>query len=563
MRFKIFYSVFFVCLYSYNSVFAQELTISQLETTLKDAKKANNLKQEVQTETAIGDYYFQKKDYKKAESYYKKSVSSNKNNPFIEEAVIAQQKLGLLNTRTKEYKTANQYLKNALQLAEKNTLTDLSTSIKKDIIALEVEIKEQDKANAKYQEFKSLNKTQAVNFIANETNKSELENEKFLSKINNLSKENQLAQLKIRLRNNELSKKELQIELLDQYNKMKDGEVTRKENEIKTKNALLAQKEIENDKQRIIIGYSVAALILLTLLILYVYRANVQRHRHNDILKSKNQIITSKNKEITDSIRYAKRIQEATLLSSNKNITAMSENFILFQPKDIVSGDFYWIRAIDNKIIWAVADCTGHGVPGAFMSMIGNRLLNEIIIEKKVHSANLILDELKAKIILSLNQEGKSEDSKDGMDIAICILDKDTQIVDYAGANNPIYLVKKDIVHGNRIIHENIRTYQSDLIEIKANRFPIGYNPYLNVPFVNFQFKIEKDDVIYMFSDGYLDQFGGDRSKKLTSKRFKEILVSIHELPMSQQKEELEAAFSSWKQNLEQLDDVCVIGVRL
>lgn len=563
MRLKIFYILLLVCSYSGSYVFAQELNIGQLEHNLKEVKKTNNLKEELQTENSIGKYYFQKEDYKKAESYYKKSLSNNKSNEFVEESVIAQQELGIINSRTKKYKTALQYFQSALELAEKNKLADLAAALKKVIIALEVEIKEQDKANSKFQEFKSLNKAEAVNFIANETNKSELENENFLSKISNLSKENQLAQLKIRLRNNELSKKELQIELLDQYNKMKDDEITQKENEIKTKNALLAKKEIENDKQRIIIGYSIVALILLIIFILYVYRANVQRNRHNELLKSKNKIISIKNKEITDSIHYAKKIQEATLLSSNKNITALSENFILFQPKDIVSGDFYWIRAIDNKIIWAVADCTGHGVPGAFMSMIGNRLLNEIIIEKKVHSANLILDELKAKIILSLNQEGKSEDSKDGMDIAICILDKDTQIVDYAGANNPIYLVKKDIVHENRIIHENIRTYQSDLIEIKANRFPIGYNAYLNSPFVNFQFKIEKNDVIYMFSDGYLDQFGGDRSKKLTSKRFKEILVSIYELPMSQQKEELEAAFSSWKQNLEQLDDVCVIGVRL
>lgn len=546
-----------------NLLSAQTNTLTQLEDTLREARKMDNKLLEVQTDIAIGDYYFNQKDYDKADRYYRRSLRKNNNNQFKKQLVIANWKRGVVQLKKDGLEEAKKTLHEALQMAVQYELTEIEDKIKHDIIELENISLDKSNASRQYDTLKSMNEDEAIDFMLKQSKQSDEENEQFLSKISHLSKAKQLAQLKLRLKEKVVRENELQIELLNRYSREKEFEVLQKEKELKAKNAALKQQETQNEKQQIIIWFSVVGLILLSMFVFYAIRSNVQKRNSNEALIEKNKIIVLKNKEIIDSINYAKRIQEATLRLSKNDVSSFSDSFFLLKPKDIVSGDFYWIRAVGEKIIWAVADCTGHGVPGAFMSMIGNRLLNEIIIEKNIYSANEILDELKSKIIQSLNQGGRTEDSKDGMDIALCVLDKKTMMVDFAGANNPIYVMRKNIVQDKNISLDGTKNYESNLIEIKANRFPVGYHPYINASFVNFQFKAQKGDVIYMFSDGFSDQFGGNQAKKFTSKRFKKLLSSVYELPMEQQKEELITTLESWKDDLEQIDDVCVVGVKL
>ena len=270
----------------------------------------------------------------------------------------------------------------------------------------------------------------------------------------------------------------------------------------------------------------------------------IVKERTAEIIAQKTEI-EEKNHHITSSIEYASRIQYA-LLTPNEIVSKyLPEHFILFKPRDIVSGDFYWLKQIGNHTIYAAADCTGHGVPGAFMSMLGISFLNEIVSKTRFDNAGEILDKLRKKVKASLRQTGKDNESKDGMDIAVCIINKETLIVEYAGAYNPLYIIRK-----------------RKLIEIKATRNPIGI--YLNEEsFKNHKFQLEKGDILYTFSDGYIDQFGGEDERKFKTKNFKNLLIEISDKPMHQQKETLEEILVKWRGNIEQTDDIIVFGVKI
>jgi len=286
-----------------------------------------------------------------------------------------------------------------------------------------------------------------------------------------------------------------------------------------------------------------------------------------DELEIQKLLVDNQNKEITDSIHYAKRIQTAILppkqIEYNKNIP---EHFFLFKPRDIVSGDFYWINHIENELanskgflITAAVDCTGHGVPGAFMSMLGVSFLSEIVNKSQIQTikASQILDQLRDKVIAALHQTGKDGEQKDGMDIALCIINLDNLIMQYAGAFSPLYIIKKQEESLNDIIIEN------QLIEIKADKMPIGIY-YRNTPsFTNHEIQLQKGDCVYIFTDGYADQFNAVNGKKLKYKLFKEILIKANLLCMKEQKAILDEKFEKWKGSHRQIDDVLVIGVRV
>ncbi|HRB54306.1 MAG TPA: SpoIIE family protein phosphatase, partial [Bacteroidia bacterium] len=262
-------------------------------------------------------------------------------------------------------------------------------------------------------------------------------------------------------------------------------------------------------------------------------------------LEEKNKEILNKNKEITDSLIYAKRIQAAVLPNLNTVYKILDQSFILYLPKDIVSGDFYEFTQKENKHIIAAADCTGHGVAGAFMSIIGSSLIKSIINEKNITAPSGILDALNEGIINSLKQH--ESETHDGMDISICSFDTKNMSLEFAGANRPLWLIRND-----------------ELIVYAADKFPIGgLQIKHNNQFTNHQIKIQPKDTIYLFSDGYADQFGGEHGKKLMTKKLKEILVSIQHLSMNEQKIYLQNYFNEWKGNNEQVDDVLIIGIRI
>ncbi len=260
----------------------------------------------------------------------------------------------------------------------------------------------------------------------------------------------------------------------------------------------------------------------------------------NQVIQYANEL-KEKNIEILDSIAYAKRIQSAILPSTNQVQEHLKESFILYKPKDIVAGDFYWLEPVGEKLIFAAADCTGHGVPGAMVSVICNNSLNRSVREYDLDVPGEILDKTRELVI---NEFEKSEDEvKDGMDIALCSIENTT--LQYAGAHNPLWIVRND-----------------EIIEIKADKQPVGKFDNLK-PYTTHTIELLKGDVIYLFTDGFYDQFGGKLGKKYKSVKFKKLLLSIQSKSMHEQHDYLEQEFESWKGELEQLDDVCVIGVRI
>jgi len=302
--------------------------------------------------------------------------------------------------------------------------------------------------------------------------------------------------------------------------------------------------------------------------------------RTREVVKQKDEIegqkeeIEEKNKDIMDSINYAKRIQEAILPKDEEREKMLKDSFVLFKPKDVVSGDFYWMAKRDDKVLITAADCTGHGVPGAFMSMIGAALLNEAVNEKGITRPGEVLNEVRSGIIKSLQQTGAEGESKDGMDAALCVLNKDGNLLSFAGANNPIYIIRKKGKppkdKEGQALEPNIEENGLKLYEIKADKQPVGYYTEEPEPFTSHDIDLFKGDIVYIFSDGFADQFGGPKGKKFKYKSFKELLLTIYEKTMQQQEEILDKTIEDWKAHsdpeggtYEQIDDILVIGVRL
>jgi serine phosphatase RsbU (regulator of sigma subunit) len=250
--------------------------------------------------------------------------------------------------------------------------------------------------------------------------------------------------------------------------------------------------------------------------------------------------LAQKNKDITDSIKYAKRIQFSLLPPKSP----FPNTFILFKPKDIVSGDFYWFAELDGKELIAAVDCTGHGVPGALVSMIGHSALNKIVNQHGVTEPGKILTDLNTEVIETLHHSREQADIVDGMDMALIALDKERSIIEFAGAYNPMCMVR-----------------DGKLLETKADRQPIGRTEGIeHKKFTTREVPVKKGDMIYLFSDGYADQFGGEKLKKFKSRNMKELMVSIADKPIDTQRDILDTSIEKWRGNIEQIDDILIIG---
>ncbi|GEM_PF-6813332 len=298
--------------------------------------------------------------------------------------------------------------------------------------------------------------------------------------------------------------------------------------------------------------------------------------KQNEKIRKQHEMTIKQQQEITDSIHYARRIQTALLPQNEVLEFLFNEHFILNKPRNIVSGDFYWIRKINNKIIFAVADCTGHGVPGAFMSMLGVAFLNEIVnkyseiekIEKNSFNAAKILNELRNKVKTALHQTGKTGESKDGMDIVLCILDSAKMFLQYAGANNPLFLIRENnaekVLQTETELNFEENLYENVILyEFKPDKMPIGIYINEKESFTNQEIKILRNDKFYTCSDGYEDQFGGEKGRKFLAKNFKQLLANISQQPFVEQNEILDKTFEEWKAQRPQIDDVLVLGVKL
>jgi len=366
------------------------------------------------------------------------------------------------------------------------------------------------------------------------------------------------------LYNNENTKKIASIEFQYKYEKEKsiiDAKQQKKD----------IIRSAEEKQQKIIRNSFIAGFILMVLLALVVYISFLHKRKANIILSvQKNEIeeinielnqtneelnfsfktikvqkeeIEKNHNNINASINYASRIQQALLPAETFFSKNFNSHFILYKPKDIVSGDFYYFKKIKDYIVIAVADCTGHGVPGAFVSMLGIAFLNEIVRKKEVTSASQILENLREQVKSTLNEGA----NKDGMDIALCLINTKTNILQFSGANNPLYIFRN-----------------KKLNEIKATPNPIG-TYYINEEnFKNNEVKLLRGDAIYMFSDGYPDQFGGERDKKFMLRRFQNLLASIQELTLNKQKEKLDTTIENWKgKGNNQTDDILILGIKI
>ena len=288
------------------------------------------------------------------------------------------------------------------------------------------------------------------------------------------------------------------------------------------------------------------AVILLMALILIPYARRILREedKMTQSIVEQNRVIALKNRDITDSINYARKIQESLLPHIEQIQEALPNSFVYYKPRDIVSGDFYWFQEIDGKLLLSAVDCTGHGVPGALMSMIGFSKLNEIS-HKNNPDPGYILEKLDEGVREALNTKRYDHESKDGMDMALCSFDLKNKKVQYSGAFRPLI----------KINGENIE-------ETKGNRYPIGGgSSYIKNGFTTHEFDINEGDCFYMFSDGFPDQFGGPKDKKFMNKKFKELLQEIQSLLPKEQIFRLDTELKNWKGETEQVDDILVIGV--
>lgn len=312
-------------------------------------------------------------------------------------------------------------------------------------------------------------------------------------------------------------------------------------------------KEKQNTQNLLFVGIGV--LLIIGGLIFRSYRLkkkdNIIIAQQKKEVELQKELVDEKNQEITSSINYAKRIQDAILPENELFELYFRDNFILYKPKDIVAGDFYWLDKVGDKMIFAVADCTGHGVPGAIVSVVCHNALNRAVKELKIIDPGLILEKTRELVIATfeksadVNDENTADVIRDGMDIALCVYDANTKKIAYAGANNSIYYFSNN-----------------ELCEIKADKQPIG-NYAVERPFTSHEIQLQSNDIIFLFTDGYADQFGGTEGKKFKYKQFKETLEAAAPFDMKKQLTMLDDTFENWKGNFEQVDDVCVLAIRI
>lgn len=309
-------------------------------------------------------------------------------------------------------------------------------------------------------------------------------------------------------------------------------------------------------------AYSVKDEELLVFVSDHIARA-IENVRAEEKIRKQHQLVLQQKQAITDSIGYAKRIQKAVLPSPPYLDNILTDYFTIYKPKDIIGGDFYWVREIDGYSVVIVADCTGHGVPGALMSMLGVTLLNEQFRTFGIRPPGVILGHLRTKVKEILAQEGSVNDQKDGMDMAIAIIDQEYKELRYAGANIPLFLIreKKQVEGVERDLTVSLENDDYKLYSLKADKQPIGVH-WEEKDFSNLVIKLQDRDSLYIFSDGFVDQFGGKNRKKFKLRNLKKLLLTVQTESMENQRKLLEEAFDKWRGSHEQIDDVCVMGVR-
>ncbi len=547
--------------------------LRSIEEALQHAKKSGRIDEVARINRILAKIYFNKGDNYHAELYCLDCIESAKASGNLDVLQICYQDYSEVLEKGNDFVKALEYYEKHLQLRDSLNFADriAEREIADDLAEFEA-TEQRIRNELATEEISGLEmKTMRAEALQRENELKLLMNERALER----SEKDRLAQsLILEKERYELGLREQEVRSLRQQQaidslmlKQKNDEALalEQEKQLLEKDKLQKETELKNEKlaRRLAVGLG-SLVLLVAVIILFSLLSTRKKNRllaeskkeiekintdlevkNTEIIKQKD-IIEQKNQSITDSIQYASRIQAAVLPSSNFLYEWGIENFILYKPKDIVSGDFYWGTKQKNKIIVAAGDCTGHGVPGAFMSMLGHAFLEEIINTREIENAAMILNNLRDEIINTLKQKGISGEARDGMDISLVMFDMKSGKLDYAGANNPLYLVR-----------------DSKMLKYPPDRMPIGIHFISFTPFTNRTIEIRKGDYLYLFSDGYADQFGGPRGKKFMYKPFQNLLLKNHSKPMELQKEILDTTFEEWKGDHDQVDDVIVIGMKL
>lgn len=510
----------------------------------------------------IGTLYFKVKDYDQSLEFYNQAINlrQSKDNIFIYSSLIAN--IALIYEIQKDYQNALKYhhesinlflslnIKNIYLCTEYYNIGDIYNTLNNKIRAMSYFTKALLLA-------KELNDMQMLSLIheslselhqSNGDFKNAYEHHVLFKNFNDsIFNENNIKQI-------------TELELNYKYEKEKELATI----EQQKVDAIKAEK----DKfQKFVIVSLIVFILIIIVLAMIILRYFFKEKKSNTTLQLQNQMIEERNEELnqlndeiasqrdllyhqkkglTESIEYARYIQNA-LLSSREAIEYFPiESMIYYKPRDIVSGDFYWFKQTENLLYFAAADCTGHGVPGAFMSVLGISLLNEITNNQNLVSPYQILNELRQKLKNSLNQDKPGSNSKDGIDISLSLLDFDNFTLQYSGAINPLIIIRNN-----------------NIIELQGDRFPVGIHSRDNESFSNKTIELQKNDSLYVFTDGFISQFGGPIGKKFNMNAFKLLLIELSEFSMEIQKQKLEETFVSWKNNHDQIDDVLVMGIRV
>jgi serine phosphatase RsbU (regulator of sigma subunit)/Tfp pilus assembly protein PilF len=485
---------------------------SSFEKSYELAKKMNDIYTMNIHPSDMAEVYSLLKEFDKAHFYALENLKLAKANGFKDQISVTLMTLSNIQAHLGKYKEAEKTILEALALSKEIKTEQVSKDIYLQMAELYDTLGDYQKAYEYYKSF-SITKDTILN----------QQNSKLIAEMN---------------AKYTTEKKEKEIELLKKNEDIQKLELTRKKGEL--------------DRQRTVsISIFMGFLLLMIVAILLSSRyrlkkkANDQLQNAYELIEEKNAVIENSNRMITDSITYAKRIQDAILPDLKDLKHLLSEDFFIFyQPAQIVSGDFYWCSSQNNKVIFVVADCTGHGVPGAFMSMIGNTLLNEIVNERKITDTQKIAGLLDEKIIHALHQHEGSQ-NYDGMDISICCIDPSTNEISFTGAHHVMYLLT------------------DTLQKVKGNSFSIGGAQHQHSKiFTSQKVSYQKGQTIYFLTDGYIDQPGGDANKRFSSRRLEALLTEIKDLSMSEQKDKLEKTIELWKGKTKQRDDILVVGIK-
>ena len=492
-----------------------------------------------------GEYYYVTKKYSKAATSFLAEYNLRKKHKQPKNTANAAYNLGMCYSKMSYpaggYKKSKKYLEEALALAKKTGEKQFQEQISEQLYLIAYDSGKYKDAT-EYIKNNLQNENAELRHDIKELQDTVMERDSTIirqdSVITKVREENAILDTTVQVKNRELdslSKEQIMVLL----------EVEQKRNQVTARNYTI-----------IVIALVSLMLIVIILLLL---RRNSERKKMNKALSERNnriaeqnaeilsnlKIINQKNRDITDSLNYAGKIQKSLLRNFANYSHLISGYFILYLPKDIVSGDFYWGHQVDDKFVFTVGDCTGHSVPGAFMSMLGISLLNQIVGQQHIIKASEILEKMRESVKLNLGQSGDDEEAKDGMDMALCVWDYKKGTINYSGAYNPMFMVRS-----------------GELTVFNPEKCPVGIHA-KEVPFTYQYIDVVKGDRIFMFSDGYADQFGGPRFEKFKLARFKKLLIETSYMPMHMQYDKLESTFVDWKQDMVQIDDVCVLGVEI